>query len=603
MSKKNRHFPADKKISAETAPLALAPKPSPLHLIFLSLVLILSVVIVYQPSLKVPFLLDDYGKITRNPDIKSLSNIPSRLIYPYTSQFEFHRNDPSRPLTYLTLTLNYHFGQLDPHGYHLVNMALHIAVVLLIFTLALHLLPLVGINGVLPPFLSALLFAVHPINVNAVTYVMGGRPSGLAGVFYLLAVIFFIQAQRSHGWRISASAVCFGFALASNQLAFTLPAIIFLTDFCFFREKNIRSVLQNWKQHIIYWGVLLLYLGLRFAYFGRVGDVEASAQYYGRFEYFLTETVVFWKYIGLILWPSALSFEHLFGPLKTIFDPRVLGALAFGGFLIVIFMKIIRSPWQSGRLILFGSLWFLIILSPTSSFLPTTATIAENRVYLPVIGFCLVLIFIAHKIVGRWMIGRWQSIVLIMIFGFYSVALGRVTYERNVLYQIPANIWADVIQKYPDHQRAHKNLGIEYLNKGQFDLGIKSLNKALDLNPKDFDARNNVAAALYNLGQYQEALKVYQEIIKQAPNHAAAHSNIGMVYEQLKNKEGTIDSYKRALEINPNLIEPLNNLGAIYLELGRFKEAAAMFEAALRIDPNNKIILQNLNRTHYSGSK
>src|SRR5205807_1169787 len=117
---------------------------------------------------------------------------------------------------------------------------------------------LVGVSDMAPPFLSALLFAVHPLNVNVVTYVIG-RAASLATVFYVSAVILFIQARRGVKWGIAVSAVCFVLALASNQLALTLPTVMLVTDFCFFSGGDPRRVTQNWKQHGIYWGLLAVH--------------------------------------------------------------------------------------------------------------------------------------------------------------------------------------------------------------------------------------------------------------------------------------------------------------------------------------------------------
>ncbi len=531
-----------------------------------------------------PFLLDDYGKIIRNPDIKSLSNITSRLIYPYGSTPEFHRNDPSRPLTYLTLTLNYHFNQLDPAGYHIVNIALHVIVVSLVFVLASSLLPMIGIPGVAFPFLSALLFGVHPINVNAVTYVMGGRPSELSALCYLLAVILFIYARQAGLWRMIASAFCFFLALASNQLAITLPAIIFIVDLCFFSEGNLQRVLHNWKQHVLYWGILGLYIGWRIAYFGQLGDVEATAQFFSRSQYFLTEWVVIWKYIGLVLWPKGLSFEHLFGPINQFTDISVIATLVLYVILIAVLIKGSKLWWQQTRFVLFGFLWFIITLAPTSSFFPTTATMAENRMYIPAIGLCLIIPFIGYR----------QKAIFSTLAGVFALGLASITYQRNILYQDPSRIWLDIIRKYPNHERAHKNLALEYYKQGRTKEMVEETREALRIAPTDLDARTNLAQGYYILGQYEDALNEYRIIVKENPKYAVAYSNMGLIYEALHDARSAIVAYQKSIELDPRLIEPLNNLGGIYYQNGQREEAARWFKKALEIDPHNPQILKNL---------
>ena len=551
--------------------------------------------VVYYPSLKVPFLLDDYGKIIRNPDIKSLENIPSRLIYPYESPPEFHRNDPSRPLTYLTLTLNYHFNQLEPYGYHVVNIAFHGLVVLLVFLLASLVFSLVGVNDMGPPFLAALLFAVHPLNVNVVTYVIG-RAASLATVFYVSAVILFIQARRGVKWGIPVSAICFVFALASNQLALTLPAVILAADLCFFSEGNPSRVMQRGKQHGVYWGLLVVYLGWRLAYFGKLGDIEAAMPVAGRADYLLTQWVVLWKYVGMTILPRGLSFEHLLPPLEHLTDPSVLVATALYGTLVAGFIRVLKSSRPSASFALFGVLWFLITLSPTSSVFPTTATMAENRVYLPSIGLCLIIPFIGYALIRRLTSERSRETVLITVFGVYIACLGYMTLRRNILYQNPIGIWTDVIRQYPDHERAHNNLAIEYFNQGRFNEAAEEYGKALAIDPGDFNARNNLAMVYYNMKRYPEALAAFQEIVKEKPEFAAGYANMGLIYEELHNADAAMKAYQNAIRLNPMLIEPLNNLAGLYLEKGRFREAATLYQAALRIDPHNTAILKNYER-------
>lgn len=596
MSKKNRHQAKIHTPNTESLGTSLdgLGEPPLIKLAICVFILILATLIVYIPSLKVPFLLDDYGKIVRNPDIKSLENIPSRLIYPYKSPLRFHRNDPSRPLTYLTLTFNYHFNQLNPYGYHMVNIATHIAVVLLIFILGLLIFPIVGLNGIVLPFLSALLFSVHPINVNVVTYVIG-RAASLATIFYLSAVIMFIRARRGFKLGIPISAACFVLALGSNQLALTLPAMILAVDLCFFSEENLRPVAQYWNRHGIYWAILAIYLSARFIYFGTVGDVEATKFSLSPIEYFLTQWVVLWKYAGMVVWPTGLSFEHTFGSSVKLTDPRFLTATILYAVLLLVLIKGLKSSWQSVSLVLFGVLWFFITVSPTSSFFPTTAIVAENRIYLPSIGLCLILPFMGYVLIRRMVSEHIQSMVLLVVFCFYCLPLGFLTYHRNILYQDPVGIWSDVIQRYPDHQRAHKNLAIEFYKQGKHEEMAAECEKALTLDPTDFDARNNLAAAYYNLGRYKKALATYQEIVKEKPDYAPGYSNMGMLLEDLKNVEAAINAYQNAIRLDPMLIEPLNNLGNIYLHRGQYKEAATLYQAALKIDPNNEPIRKNFN--------
>ena len=556
------------------------------------IILIASITLVYWPSFKVPFLLDDYGKIIRNSDIKSLSNIPSRLVYRYNTPSEFNRNDPSRPLTYLTLTLNYHYSELDPFGYHIVNIALHCIVVLLIFILGLLLFPLSEISGFAPSLLAALFFAVHPINANVVSYVMG-RATSLATIFYVLSAITFIRAQCGAKWARMASVMCFICALASNQLALTLPAIILLIDFCFFCRGNLRLIRSKYKQHIVYWGLLAVYLAARLVYFTKIGDIEASIAVTDNASYALTQFVVIWKYVQMVIFPSGLSFEHLYVPINSLADIRVLLATVLYMGLTIFLIRRIRSSWINTSFAVFCIFWFLITISPTSSIFPTTATMAENRVYLPLVGLCLIFPFIGCIFVRQVSRKRDWAITLMIGFCLYVAFLGSMARRRNILYQDPIGIWMDVINRYPNHERAHKNLALAYLDRKQFDPAAKECEKALALDPNDFDARNNLAAIYYDLGRFRDAQIAYLEMVKEKPDYAPAYNNLGLAYEQLHKIDDAIRAYQNAIRLNPGLLEPLNNLGNIYAQRGHFREATDLYQAALKVDPHNPLVLEN----------
>ncbi len=141
---------------------------------------------VYCNSLNAPFIYDDIAKIVKNPDIKKLGNIKNKLIYPYAGQKSFMRNDSSRPLTYLTFTLNYYFGKLNPSGYRLFNLLFHILNALLVFLLIKKIIP----GSIIIPFFVSLFFAIHPVNTDAVTYIFG-RSNVLVTFFYILSILFF----------------------------------------------------------------------------------------------------------------------------------------------------------------------------------------------------------------------------------------------------------------------------------------------------------------------------------------------------------------------------------------------------------------------------
>ncbi|MEW6557617.1 MAG: hypothetical protein AB1349_09715 [Elusimicrobiota bacterium] len=231
-----------------------------LNIIYIISIIIITI-LVYLPSFKVPFILDDIAKIVDNPDIRNFKNLKTKLIYPYSKKHVWERNDPSRPVVYLTFTLNYFFGKLNPFGYHLVNLTVHIFNVILIFILTKKIISFLSQYPNFPisqfqffSFLVALFFAVHPVNTSAVTYIFG-RSVVLSTFFYLLALLLFIETIKkysliSQSLNLSISVLCFILALFSRQDAVTLPAIILIFDCIFLSDYKISELLK--KRNIIF---------------------------------------------------------------------------------------------------------------------------------------------------------------------------------------------------------------------------------------------------------------------------------------------------------------------------------------------------------------
>ncbi len=215
---------------------------------------------VYYNSLKAPFILDDKPKIVNNPDIKKLDNIKTKLIYPYSKKFKtFKRNDPSRPLTYLTFTLNYHFGKLNVFGYHLFNLVLHILNSILVFLLAgkVFFYTINRKSFTHLSFFIAIFFALHPANVNTVTYIFA-RSGELATLFYFSSLLFFLMAIEKNKNFYILSLVSYILSLLSKPIAVTFPIILFTFDYIFLCEYKLIKIKERKYYHISFWIILLI---------------------------------------------------------------------------------------------------------------------------------------------------------------------------------------------------------------------------------------------------------------------------------------------------------------------------------------------------------
>jgi protein O-mannosyl-transferase len=557
---------------------------------------------VYYNSLRAPFIFDDRVKIERNPDIKQLANIKTRLFYPYRQgSHNFFRNDPSRPVTYLTFTLNYYFGKLDTFGYHLFNILLHILNSLLVFMLARKLiLYALKKDSAFFPFVTALLFAVHPVNTEVVTYIYH-RSEGLALVFYLASLLLFTAAIGKNRRLYALSLLCFALGLLSKQTSATLPAIVLLFDFVFLSDYDPKKLARRWHLHLPYWLILAGYILFRVFYFGQVGDAETDAYTrWTNYSYLITQPYVILRYIGLLLVPSGLCFDHVVAPAK-LYEARTLASLLSMTFAFILMLAAYKRKTPGSKIFLFGSLWFFIALSPTSSFLPISDAMAERRLYVPGFGFCLLLAYFFFELSRRKVFsGPAGRRVMLGLIGIYLIFLGAATVRRNSLYLRPFSMWQDAISKYPANPRAHHSLALLYFEQKEYGKAVREFEKALELQPGAADTHADLGLAYQRQKEYSRAAAEYEKAMELKPDSAETHNNLGVLYKEQKEYEKAAREYEKALEAEPGFVEARGNLGIIYQEQKEYGRAINAYEEALKIQPDYVRALKNLGSVHFA---
>ncbi len=321
-------------------------------------------VLVYQNSFSVGFQFDDHKAIADNASIRDLSNLP--LIF---------RANGTRPILYLSFALNYHFGGTGKWGYHLVNLFLHILNGILVYFIVFgmsktyssdHLSQKVSSVALL----TSLLFIAHPIQTEAVTYIIS-RSSVLCTTFYLLSLYFFIKARgearasasvfpsgRSH---LIFSIFFFSLALFTKELAATLPFVLFLYDYIFvFRHKS-KSIKERFKMglHYLPFGIILiLFLILKYRLSGTLGNPEFTR---GLYSNLLSGLHVMVGYLNLLFFPHNQSADPNFPASNSLREPAVLFSIA----IIVTIIIIALRQYKKIPLLSFGIVWYFLSLLPT----------------------------------------------------------------------------------------------------------------------------------------------------------------------------------------------------------------------------------------------
>jgi len=583
-----------------------------IHILFI----VVLCLIIYSNTFHVPFFFDDESSIVQNNVIKSLDN--------FLLNSNGYNHSPMRFIGYLTFALNYKFGGLHVTGYHIFNLAVHIINALLVYALVVLTCRtpyfmdqgagIIGEKTFDPRFLAvftALLFASHPVQTQAVTYIVQ-RLTSLATMFYLLSLIFFIKfrfsqesIRPSKGKTLSfyfLMLVMIILAMKTKEIAFTLPIVIVLYEFFFFRITTRRNLL-------IFVPILLtlLIIPLVLLSINRpigevlsdVTDVTNVEQEITRWDYLLTQFSVIATYIRLLFLPVNLNLDYDYPIYHSFFSPRVLFSFLFllcmflGA--IALFIKSRKGSDPGLRLISFGIAWFFITLSVESTVIPLRDVIYEHRVYLPSVGFLIAAVagvMIVRGAEGKISVYLEKS--LIPIVGAVVLVFSVATFSRNMVWQDDVRFWEDVVKKSPGKARPYHNLGLAFYKKGRLEDAIRNYQMSLKIYPNSFKAHNVLGVAYVQQGRFEEAIRELQTAVRLDPDYAEAYYNLGNIYGKEGRFEEAIRELQTAVRLDPDYAKAYDNLGLIFTIMNRFEDALVEFRTALNINPDAPNVRFNL---------
>lgn len=564
------------------------------------LILVLCAAAVYFNMLKAPFIFDDHYYVVERTSIRTFQNFSDNLLFP--SSYHASHRMPYRPLSYFTLMLNFSSGRLNPFGYHLFNLIIHIINTFLVFFLAReilnHLFEETSASPFRPALIVALIFACHPINTEVVSYI-SPRSESLSALFYFLSLLLFIRSFQKKIF-YALSLLSFALALLSKETAVTLPAIILLADFIILSRLQFRSMMEKKFYHLPYWILLIGFAGIQFFYFGQAGvRINETFVRWSPTSYLAAQFYVILRYLGLLLIPIGQCLDHYILPSKTFFDPKIIFSFAA---LILIFALLFVKTKKSvplRRLFLFCASWLVITLSPTSSFLPIFDAMAERRLYLPELGFFLFLIgalFLwMHDSQKQDSAMRWKILAGSIIL--YLFVLAALTLYRNQKYNDPILLWQEAVERYPMNDRAFNNMGQIYVDQKQYDAAMNAFQKALELHPDNALAFYNMGGIFFDRKDYTTALKCYQKAIEINPASAQAHYNLGKLYSEVHKEDQAMLYYQKAIQLDPNLVMANNNLAILYSQRKEWPKVLELYEKAIKLDPYQAGTYYNLGNT------
>jgi len=591
------------------------------------------VVLAYLPSFAVPFLFDDYGNIVLNA--RAQPENTTDLVDALDA-----RGARDRPVAMLTFALNYLHAGLDARWYHAVNLLIHLAnsVILFVLVQLLARAPFsprrLQENAMAFAFVVALIWAVHPVNTQAVTYIVQ-RMASLVTTFYLLGLLLFVLWRSGHvrgSWAGAGFALAFLAGLGTKANVVTLPLAVLLLDVAFFRRFA--------RVHAIALaaigaggGVLLaLYAAPQLPF---LFESPPHRDFSG-IERLITQSRVIWHYLSLLAWPDAgrLQLDYDFTVSRGLMDPpgtlaAIIGLLAITVLAVVFFQ---RARWPSA-----GWLFFLLALSVESSFILLELAF-EHRLYLPATLLIAGVVAPLFHLAAERSVPRHLSLVAIALAGVLSWQ----TMVRNQQWQDAGAFWSSDLDRGASLYRSALNSGLGFLRSGDADRALAMLARIEqgDAAKTDFEKAKTaqlIGEALLHRGDALEALEAFRRALEWSPRwtRPAYFSGLALtrldrlddartVLDQIREQQPgsvfsasleaeivrfestpvkAVDLLQQRLDAVPRLRAVDRSflhlhMGNLYRDANRLKEAARAYQTALEIDSDNQAARISLKRVN-----
>jgi tetratricopeptide (TPR) repeat protein len=548
-------------------------------------VIALAAAAVYINSLSAPFIFDDEVAVVSNAAIRSIRGAWSQP-----------RDTPlaGRPFAGFTFAVNFAANELDPAPYRATNVAIHIASALLLFGLVRRTFGLprlakqVGGSASDLAFAVALLWVVHPLTTDAVTYITQ-RTESLMALCYLLTLYASLRSDE-RPWTIIAVVAC-ALGMGTKESMVTAPFVVVLFDRVFLFDSLRAALAARWR---LYAGLVLTWLVLAVQL---VGNPRSGSAGFGAgisvWTYLLNQSVMIGRYLRLAVWPSDLVINYGSPVPYSLGDVFPQAAVVF----VLLVLTIAAFRWNARAAFLAAV--FFITLAPSSSIVPIATEVgAERRMYLPLMALTTIVVASLYSTCGlRERVPRALAAVLLAVA---ASALGVMTVARNAEHQSWLTLAQTTLARWPS-DAAYAAVGSE-LSRLQHDEDALPL---LRIGARsDVRARYNLGVTLYNVKRYDEAIRELEVLVTEHPQREEvpwSRRTMGRAYVQLSRWREAIDQLQLTLAMTPNdaearglLVDAHTSFGVDLARAQKFGEAIAQFRSALSHDDRNASARYNL---------
>lgn len=572
--------------------------------------------ILYLPTLSAPWQFDDLEYVLRRNTVgqENLGDLLLATISP------IHRPPGTRTLVNATFLLNWKISE-QPLGFHLVNILIHAGTSFVVFLLLKEILgryehyrngwravrvypergnseskenpghnPPINRKVIIWSFFGALLFLVHPIQSQAVAYITQ-RFESLSSFFYLLCFYLFMTKRYARAW------IAGFLAASSKETALTLPLVLILWDLLFDGK-----IMYRLRRRLLLYGFFLL-LGVKIVVQLTLSPAQTLALFtqprellsavsmgsqvsenhrsLTRTTYLLTQFNVIPTYMRLLFIPYGQTIDYDFPITSNFWQWPTPFSFLFLVTLCVIGVVL----WKKQPIISFAVLFFFLTLSITSSIFPIDDVINEHRLYLPMFGFVLLVVWVSEKIKNI----NFIKIIFFIIIIFFSL----LTFRRSIVWSSPLFLWEDAWKKAPHKARTNKNYGFLLTEARRLPEGIARLEEAVTLQDTS-DYHRNLGLAYLQAGKIGEAQREFQVAIDKDPDDPRPWSDLGVALAQQGKNQEALLAFHKAIELDPNQFEGLIGYGGISVLTGDYKTAEEFLLKAMHLAPSDTRPINNL---------
>lgn len=582
----------------------------------------------YLNSLDGQFVYDDRLQVLKNPTLNSLANIPKMFtqgVWQFLNSGDQNAVGPYyRPIFNIALIINHQFFGFNVFGWHLFSLLVHLGVVFLVYRLALQ-----WDLSTEVALASALIFGVHPIHSESVAWV-AALPDPLAAVFLLASLLFYERYYRGQMRKpivLGASIALALGAMLSKELGVIFPLFLAAREiFDKPREEPIgRTIARTAVRTAPFFAMIVVYIAMRYFVLGFLRQDEPSSAVISMMQVVITIPSILLSYTRMLFAPFPLAVMYGNKYVSSFTDVRFFVAAIAVVLLIATAIWLVRDSPAGRRALAFLILFLLPVLN-LKAFRFQESLLHDRYLYLPSIGFCILVAMAFDYISGSFAEQRRR--VFVTVTAIAAAVLLGLTFYQNFAWQSEAAMIDNAMKVTPGWPFLHNYIGAYYAEQRKFTEAERAYRDAIDIDPNYYDAYSNLGDVCREQGRMAEAEQAYLKAIADGAPYADTYYNLGVTYiaeERLADSEQPLlraiemlpghvkarynlgwaydregkdalaeQAYAETLQHDPAYAEPRINLGVLLTRKGRYAEAAEQLRTAQRYAPSHPVLRYGL---------